>query len=485
MASPFSIFRRHQRVMIAVVGVLAMITFVFLTPIMQYSDDSEERANEPVVESKYGSLNARALSGMVASRQIVKIFLQNLAFVTAQALVARNEIPPEQQDQAADYLYRTAEQLVMTRSQNDEERAAVETMILANKARELGVIVNDDAINDFFKQVTRDTVESKELTRLIRELRYGDQPISENRLFEALRNELLATRVTLMYTVGLQVAPPAQRFDYFSRMNRKATIEYAPVVVSTFLDKVPEPSKEEVQQFYERYRERLPDPDSPEPGFKQPHRAAWEYFKADFDAVVEKIDVSEDEIRKYYEANKETFKVTELPDEGAEKPKPTSEPELPDSPEASGQATPPGESSTEKPPAGETGTEKPPIGEPGAEKPPAGEPEAEQPQTDKPQTPAETPPAGEQPSTPADDQPPEEKPEPKSAIKSSARFLLASDAKAKADQDAAAPDREPADAIAQDEKGRESKSDDAAPAAQPAAPTEPAKPGASPTAAPG
>ena len=379
MASPFSLFRRYQRLMLAVVGVLAMIAFVFLTPILQYSGESAEGPNEPIVESKYGSINDRALSGMVASRQIVKIFLQRVAVATAEALVARNEIPPEQEGEAAEFIFQNAVQQLMTRSRDDDEHAVIETMILANKARGLGVLVSDQAINEFLKQITRNSVSASELSRLIKELQYGERRVSQNRLFEALRTELLASRFTLMYTAGLRVIPPAQRFDYFSRLSRKATIEYAPVVVSTLLDKVREPSKAEVQAFYERYRDRLPSPDSPEPGFKQPHRAAWEYLKANYDALVEKTDVSEDEIRKYYEANKDQFKITEFPGEGSEKPMSTSEPELPKSSEEAGEATPP-------------------AAEPGAEKSQTGETQTEKPETPTGTTPAgTTPPAGEEP----------------------------------------------------------------------------------------
>ena len=333
MASPFSIFRRNQRLMIAVVGLLAMIAFVFLTPILQYTGDSErEAADEVIVETKYGALRASELNSMATTRQIVRVFLQQVARATAAAAVERNEIDARRQDEAVEFLYLRSERELMGRYHQDEQRATVETMILANKARDLGMVVSDQAINDFLKQITDNSVSGKELAAIIRELKVQDRSVSQGRLFEALRTEMLASRFSSVYAAGLQAIPPAQRFEYFARLNRRATIEYLPIPVSDYLPQVEDPSKDELQEYFAKYRDRLAVPDSPEPGFKQPHRAAFEYFKADYDAIVEQMKVTDEEIQKYYDENKDKFTVSELPDE-PEKTKPVSEPELPTSPE--------------------------------------------------------------------------------------------------------------------------------------------------------
>ncbi len=51
MASPFSIFRKNQKVMIAVLGVLAMFAFVFIPMIMQ--GGGGRAAADPVVVEDY------------------------------------------------------------------------------------------------------------------------------------------------------------------------------------------------------------------------------------------------------------------------------------------------------------------------------------------------------------------------------------------------------------------------------------------------
>ena len=46
---------------------------------------------------------------------------------------------------------------------------------------------------------------------------------------------------------------------------------------------------------------------SPEPGFKVPHKVAFEYFKADIDEFAKKMTVTDPEILKQYEKNKEYY----------------------------------------------------------------------------------------------------------------------------------------------------------------------------------
>ena len=57
MASPFSIFRKNQKVMMALLGVLAMFAFVFL-PDHHADTWGRGRSSNPVVvkTSKYGDL---------------------------------------------------------------------------------------------------------------------------------------------------------------------------------------------------------------------------------------------------------------------------------------------------------------------------------------------------------------------------------------------------------------------------------------------
>src|SRR5262249_38533492 len=140
---------------------------------------------------------------------------------------------------------------------------------------------------------------------------------SEARLFDAMRTEILASRYAQMFQQSLFDTTPAQRFEYYWRLNQRATAEVLPLAVADYVKEVPDPTDAEVQGFYEKYKDQYPDPNSPDPGFKQPKQAAFEYFKADFAQFRDKYkpEITEAEIAEYYEKNKAQFRSIDLPED--------------------------------------------------------------------------------------------------------------------------------------------------------------------------
>ena len=77
MASPFTVFRKHQKVLIAVAGLMAMIAFVFLPMVLQSMDHRGAAANPVVVSTKqYGNLKESDLYRMRGRRQRLLRFLE-------------------------------------------------------------------------------------------------------------------------------------------------------------------------------------------------------------------------------------------------------------------------------------------------------------------------------------------------------------------------------------------------------------------------
>ncbi len=317
------------------------------------------------------------------------------------------------------------------------------------------MVVSDRAINDMLQQLTTDSLTGETLQAIVNGLHTGRR-ISMARLFEALRTEMLASQLAQSFRISISDVPPAQKFEYFSRLNRRAKAEVVPLAVADFTSQVANPDDATLQKFFDKYKDQYPDATSPEPGFKEPQRAAFQYFKADFGKLRDemKAKVTDEEIAEYYEKNKVQFRQLDLPKEpGAEAP-----PEEGDKP-----------------------------AEPSAETP--GEPKAETPEEPKPETPA--PPADEakpeeakpeEPKTeePKAEAPPQEdaaKPEQSSANGTSARFHLVSvsaDEPAAAAQEEAAPAAETAPPA--DDKPAETPASEpaATPASEPAAPDKPA-----------
>ena len=105
--------------------------------------------------------------------------------------------------------------------------------------------------------------------------------VSVDDLFHVLREELLAMRLRGMFRRSLAGVTPAQRWDYFQRLNRKLTVKSIPVQVSDFLDQVPDPDEATLAAFFDQFKYEPYDPMSPEPGFREPKKVAIEYLKAE------------------------------------------------------------------------------------------------------------------------------------------------------------------------------------------------------------
>ncbi|MGD9719658.1 MAG: hypothetical protein AB7O59_00390 [Pirellulales bacterium] len=300
--------------MLAVVGIGAMVAFVFLDPLMNYLGRSSGPQDPVVVETRYGDYTESQLSAIRQSRELVDIFLAQAAAATIDAQIAGGQLDPRMRERMTEGWYGQWKSQVMGRSKQGPEAAAIETLVLSKRAQDLGMVVSDRAVNDLIAQITSDSLSSDALQNIIANLNAGRR-VSSARLFEAIRTEMLASNLAQMFARSLVDVPPAQKYEYFTRLNRRAKAEIVPLAVADFASQVQNPSDETLKKFFDKYRDRLPDAASPEPGFKEPRRAAFQYFKADFAKFKDeaKPKITEEEVRDYYEKNKAQFVQLDLP----------------------------------------------------------------------------------------------------------------------------------------------------------------------------
>ncbi len=243
MASPFAIFRKYQKRMIVILCGLAMGAFVFL-PIMLRRLGDRPTANSVVVStSKYGKLRRSDLRALQTQRSTVRTFLSR----AGQAVVANGGTG-------------RAVQMVERVIGLPAERAVVDTWLLNEHAKELGMVVGDQAINEFLRQVTEDRVKRPQLTTIIKGLR-----VRPKQFYELLRHELTALQIQDMFAVSLGATTPGQRWDYFKRLSQTATIEVTPVAVEAYVENIPEPEEKTLLAFFEKHKEQYASPGSPEP----------------------------------------------------------------------------------------------------------------------------------------------------------------------------------------------------------------------------
>lgn len=365
MRSPFSFFRRHQKLMLAGLGVLAMFGFVILPVILEGLRVTPQR-NIVVATSKLGNVRESTLAELMRQRGVALRFLN----VVADALYQVGENPVKVND-------------VYQRIGPATEDSVLQRWLLARYGERLGITVDDRAVNDFIADLTQGKISGPSLERML-----DRQGISVDYLFRVLREELLALRVQDFLLTNLGGFTPAQHWEYFQRLNRRVTVETVALPVEQFIERVPDPPEAELRRFFEQYRLRVPHPDDPEPGFMEPKRVALEWTKASLDRFVEqaKEKVTEEEIAAYYNENKDRLYVREpLPSlpgasggtkeesseavgtQGSESPgtaTPSTEPQASQNQE--GESNLPEPAPTDKSPAKE-GTEDSPVSSPAEE----------------------------------------------------------------------------------------------------------------------
>ncbi len=300
MASPFKIFRKHQKVMLALMGVLVMVGFVIL-PVLMQGMGVQKRANPRVVETEaYGDLHESNLRSMRWRRQAaIRVFQtvgQTLVMAEASPMSVQMVLSQMAPFEAADLT---------------SDEALVETWLLARRAEQLGFVVDEQVVQRFLEtELAQNQIDDKGWTRIL-----GAVGLSSRDLVAVLREELLAMRLKRAFNLGLQGTTPAQRWDYFQRLNRKVAIESLPVSVARFVDQVAAPDEAALRTFFNEHKNELYDPTSPDPGFLQPRRVAAEYLKVDYETffAAEAKAVAPEEVKQYYEEHKEDYKRQTLP----------------------------------------------------------------------------------------------------------------------------------------------------------------------------
>ncbi len=279
MASPFHSFRRHQKKFLAFLCVALMIAFVFTG----ITCDPRMGGDSVVARTNFGNIYQSKLAELRTARNISNNFVARL--VGRQPYFG---------------------------SADDE--SLLDSYLMAHKARQLGMVVSDQAILDFIDDLAASFIGLPSMPREMVQGALSATNVSQAQLFAALRIELQSRWLMQQYfSPNFEVAlSPGERWRLFERIYRQVDAQVLAVPVSSFLAQVKDPGDAVLRDFFARYKDREANPDFPEPGFRQPQRANLQYVVADFTAVLEeaKGTITEEEIRAYYDENQQLFPWT-------------------------------------------------------------------------------------------------------------------------------------------------------------------------------
>ncbi|HRX79774.1 MAG TPA: hypothetical protein P5307_11975 [Pirellulaceae bacterium] len=329
MSRVMHLFRKYQYMLLIVFGVLLMFVFVIgdaLTGLMGGpGQGGSEQADEVVLTWKRGAVSGNDLYSQRVRHNMAVEFLSEVVQETV-----RREGTPKGPGVFRDQFGRYNPGITV--AENDE--TIVQKMLLAAKAESLGVRVDNEAVKAFLKQLSDGELNDNDLGVIYNKTINGR--MTQQHLMDQLQHELLAQQMLMMTRAGLFVVPPREAWGFHNRMRRRVQTEMVALSVDSFKDKVTKtPTEAEIKKLYDEGKDRFPNPYSPEPGFMRRHKIAFEYVRADSGKLQEeeaakiKDTITDEDIEKHYEENKERYRVIDLPEEEPQADPPASTPETP------------------------------------------------------------------------------------------------------------------------------------------------------------
>ena len=307
--SPFELFRRNSKWLMAFLILLAMFAFVVLPSLTTYMQRGGMGGDS--VAATYDGIEVTRSSLQRTTQQHVSVvrFLQQLAEET----IRRGGMP---QTPGFQYDEQSGQIQSLGIDSRPDESATVDTMRLAAEAQKAGFELDDIAVRTWLIQFTDQKLSDGEIAAIL--ARSTNNTMAQFHLNQQLRLHLLADLYRRTALVGLvsdnammpmPVVTPLAQWENFLQLNRNATVDAYGVLVADYVDQTDaEPAEAEIAAMYAEGKERVVDPSGlrPEPGFAQPDQAKFEYLAADLDAFIErqKSKLTEEQLRAEYERRK-------------------------------------------------------------------------------------------------------------------------------------------------------------------------------------
>jgi peptidyl-prolyl cis-trans isomerase D len=276
----FEVFRRHQRKLLAIFAILAMFGFVVSDSLPRLLSSNTSGRDQLVVK--------------VYDRPIYQSDIQEMAQERSYANQIMSRLP-----MVGAYLGPNFFGGLKTREM-------VDALILRHEADRLGLPSGPEVGREFLKQVMRGQMNGEVFNLMMADF---NNRVSDEQVLSAIADQVRMRKV--MGLLGGGMVTPYDIFRAYRDQSEKVSARLVEVPVSKFLPQVPEPSADEVQAYYDRYKDVLPDPARPTPGFKVPRQVQVEILSIDGNARARyfKDQLSEAELRTAYENRKAEFEV--------------------------------------------------------------------------------------------------------------------------------------------------------------------------------
>jgi predicted CopG family antitoxin len=345
MKTPFAIFRKHQKVLMAFLTGLSMFAFVVMDSLRQDSSGASipilcgvigmaifgiigwrrgeaitfgavgiavgvvlgiflmlhmSSGPKPPIETDAGNLTRAELNNLITRRNTANQFVR-LAIEKADIAPALQNNPMfaqmiEQQIRRSLFGF--------GHEQNDISEDVVLGFLLDKEADDMGIVVSEQAVSDFINRVTNKKLTSQDFASVLKSMR-----LSESEVFDAIRGELKA-RLAMEMLMPRAVPSPAEYWDQYQKLQVTETLDVAAVPVSDFLSAAPNPTEDQLLTYFDAWKQ-IPAAYPGAQGLRQPRRVRVEYLQADFSGMEKEIakkPITDQEIKKYYDDHHEEYR---------------------------------------------------------------------------------------------------------------------------------------------------------------------------------
>ena len=423
--NPFRMFRKNQKAWLAGLTLFTMFSFIALGSMFQCLQVSAPQQQS--VASVYAKTKAvgnldhwkfsqhqdeiRRLSEFLNAATMKLVQEQAVIPYGQMLLVLENDpVSGQQVPVPLDNLTALFQELSWTLS---DSRNVVDRWLVTELGLKKGLGADENNVRGYLSVLFQNRLTPEDLSFALRQ-----SGLSQDMLVGLLANQIVYERMIRQTDAGRRADPlgqsalptghgnvasvPGEALEAGERIFRNVKVDVAAFPAALYADQVSAPSEETLRAFYEQYKNLPYSAGSKTPGFFLPTKAAFEVVRAEL--TDERLAaVTDEEIAKYYEENKQEFAKPVAPPQTGGQPisgvVPPEELALPDADlsnvvPAPAEAAPVEAASAEAAPAEAAPAEAAPAEEPKAETAPAETAPAEEPKAEE--KPAEAAPPEEQ-----------------------------------------------------------------------------------------
>ncbi len=301
-SSPFDLFRRNLKPMMVFLTLLALLSFVVLPSIAMYQQNRTTYGSAPTTMATFdgGQYDRTKVSYFTRNHFATTQFLRDLAEET----ISHGRVP-----KVADFQYNTQQKTIQSLgiNSNPSDQSSVRILMFAGEAKKAGLDLDDTAIQNWLTLYSDGRLSNSQINGILASS--TNNKMGQVQLYEQLRMQLLATAYQRQVMGGLTaggqpILPPAEQWELFLRLNRRAVADAYAVNVADFIEETDaKPAEKEILAVYEAGKAVYPDDQSAKPAFRRPYTANIEYLSGNLNDFIdrERTTITEEQLRAEYQ----------------------------------------------------------------------------------------------------------------------------------------------------------------------------------------